>query len=1021
MPISVPNNISGLLNQVGHRIYQPLTELKIEGWLSKEPLSFAEREKGEHRQFNIGESWGGLFDCAWFKLTGSVPEHKHDLVLMVDVGGEGLVFDKLGNPIRGITNKMSSYGIPPDKPGKWVVEIDHQAGEEFEIWVDAGCNDLFGYVQNGGIITDAYLGSCNSALKGLYYDLEVLVDWIKGDEGFVSHQPKGAQANQKLVLASNEERFERFIQLMERVEQTLVDYSLGEIERCRAILSEIYDAPSTPGSVDITATGHAHLDLAWMWPLREGKRKAMRTFTTAVANLDKYSDYLFGASQYQLFEWVKEEQPQLFERIKSHVEQGRFELQGCFWVESDLNLVSGESLIRQIMYGRQFTEQHFGQSVNYLWEPDVFGFTAALPQILSKSGVDYIASQKLSQNKINPFPHHLFRWQGLDGSEVIMHNFPEDTYDSRARATSSLKLEANYKEKHICPEALMVYGVGDGGGGPAEEHIERFQRIQNLDGLPQAKNGRVDAFFERVEKHREQLPVMNGELYFELHQGCFTTESRTKQGNRDMEYLLGQLEAMMAITEDNSDKAELDSLWKETLTLQFHDILPGSSIVRVYQEAEADYTRLVARVKQLISTLTSKFEQGLDTSAYSRPYMLYNLSPYAREQWLKLENNWHLASVPAYSYKVIEATPSEFISPSASPFFLENSQVRVEFNAQGHIVSLFNKVLNFEFVSEPRANLLTAYKERATLYAAWDFADGYRDGESSVLELVESSSFVDGPVATVKQVYRYMNSTLIQEICLVEGSARLDFNTHIDWQDQDVSLKANFPVTIQAEDAQCNIQFGVIDRPTHSKDSFAMAKDEIPAHRWVDVTDGEQGIAIMADAKYGYRVKDQALEICLLRSQKKPGSEFAHPEESDFTSQNFGDIGEHSFSYSIFTHIGDYRKGAVVEQGYALRELEARSISVQQGSFESNASVLSCDNSAVVMETLKPAEDGNGVIVRLFETYGDNAKAPVDVSHFGQIVSEVNMMEEAIAPLNAVNGKLQLEFTPFEVKTIRIN
>lgn len=331
-----------------------------------------------------------------------------------------------------------------------VVELDQMAGDEFEMWVDAGCNDLFGYVQNGGIITDAHLGSCNSELKALYYDLEVLIDWIKGDEGFVSHQPKGAQANQTLTLENNDARFERFIQLMQRVDQTLVGYSKDEIEQCRAILSEVYDEPARQGSVDITATGHAHLDLAWMWPLREGRRKAMRTFTTAVANLEKYPDYLFGASQYQLFEWVKEDHPQLFEQIQHQVKQGRFELQGCFWVESDLNLVSGESLIRQIMYGRKFTEQHFGQSVDYLWEPDVFGFTAALPQILSKSGVKYIASQKLSQNKVNPFPHHMFRWQGLDGSEVIMHNFPEDTYDSRARATSSLKLETNYKEKEIC-------------------------------------------------------------------------------------------------------------------------------------------------------------------------------------------------------------------------------------------------------------------------------------------------------------------------------------------------------------------------------------------------------------------------------------------------------------------------------------------------------------------------------------------------------------------------------------------
>ncbi|AXY02414.1 alpha-mannosidase [Vibrio alfacsensis] len=1016
----VPDNITALLNQIGHRIYQPLTELKIEGWLTKEPCSFANRDSGDYRRFNIGDSWGGLFDCAWFRLSGTVPKHEHDLVLMVDVGGEGLVLDSQANPVRGITNKISSYGIPPDKPGKWVIDLNSQPGEQFEVWVDAGCNDLFGYVQNGGVITDAHLGSCNTALKGLYYDLEVLIDWINGDEGFVSHQPKGVQARQELKLESNEARFSLFIQLMARVEQTLVHYTADEIAQCRAILSEVYDVPSNLGSVDITATGHAHLDLAWMWPLREGKRKAMRTFTTAVANLDKYQDYLFGASQYQLFEWVKQDYPQLFSRIQDHVKEGRFELQGCFWVESDLNLVSGESLIRQIMYGRQFTQAHFGQSVNYLWEPDVFGFTAALPQILAKSGVDYIASQKLSQNKINPFPHHTFRWQGLDGSEVIMHNFPEDTYDSRARATSSLKIEANYKEKHICPEALMVYGVGDGGGGPAEEHIERFHRIQDLEGLPKAQNGRVDSFFTRVEKYREQLPVMNGELYFEAHQGCFTTESRTKQGNRDMEYLLGQLEALMAVTGDNTYKAELDRLWKETLTLQFHDILPGSSIVRVYQEAEADYGKLVAITEQLISKLKYKFERGLNTSMFAIPHIVYNLAPFARNEWLKVKNVWQKVSIPAFSYRVVEANATPFNAPFAEPLKLENTQVKVEFNTQGQITSLFNKVLNYEFVSQPRGNLLTAYKERATEYAAWDFADDYRTSEATTLELFDSSAYVDGPLAVVKQCYRYKNSTLTQEICIVEGSARVEFSTRINWQDQDISLKANFPVTVQAEDAQCNIQFGVIDRPTHSYDSFAAAKDEIPAHRWVDVTNGQQGIALMADAKYGYRVKDQELEITMLRSQKKPGSEFGHSDDADYTAKNFGDIGEHSFSYFIATHAGDYREGGVVEQGYALRELQVSPIAVQQGEIKPIDSVVSCDNTAVVIETLKLAEDGNGVVVRLFETYGKNQRASVDLSYFGNEVAEVNMIEESDVFIGAREGKLELEFTPFEVKTLRI-
>ncbi|HFO7535420.1 TPA: alpha-mannosidase, partial [Escherichia coli] len=358
---------------------------------------------------------------------------------------------------------------------------------------------------------------------------------------------------------------------------------------------------NNPSEFRIMATGHAHLDIAWMWPLREGRRKAIRTFATALTNIEKYPDYIFGASQYQLFHWIKKDYPYFFEKLKKQIAAGRFELQGCFWVECDLNLVSGESLIRQIMHGTRFTLQNFSKKINYVWQPDVFGFPATLPQILKKSGINYIASQKLSQNKINKFNNYLFRWQGLDGSEILMHNFPEDTYDSRARARSLEYIEQNYNEKEICPYALMVYGVGDGGAGPGEEHIERLTRIRNIDGLPHVDFSRVDKFFTHADAFRESLPIISGELYFEAHQGCFTSESATKAHNRIMENKLHDAEFFITITNNMTSilRSEFDEIWKAMLTLQFHDILPGSCISRVYHETEKEYLKLEAKTEKI--------------------------------------------------------------------------------------------------------------------------------------------------------------------------------------------------------------------------------------------------------------------------------------------------------------------------------------------------------------------------------------------------------------------------------------
>lgn len=396
------DNIIKLPQKIGQRVYATVSEMSIEAWITKEPQPFDYRRSGAYQKLTVRSSWGQLFDCAWMRVYGKRPNttFRHKLVALVDIGGEGLVVDKCGSPVCGITNKTSSYGVPPDKPGKWVIDLSLVSeGEKVEFWIDAACNDLFGYVTNGGIITDVHIATCNQLLKSLYYDVEVLFDWINEGQTHESIHPKGITLEQ--VNIRRNDHAEEIIKTLEYIDNTLITFSNEEILICQAAVQSIINKNNNSSEFRIMATGHAHLDIAWMWPLREGRRKAIRTFATALANIKKYPDYIFGASQYQLFQWIKADYPYFFEKLKKQVAADRFELQGCFWVECDLNLVSGESLIRQIMHGTRFTQHNFSKKINYVWQPDVFGFPASLPQILKKSGIDYIASQKLSQNKIN--------------------------------------------------------------------------------------------------------------------------------------------------------------------------------------------------------------------------------------------------------------------------------------------------------------------------------------------------------------------------------------------------------------------------------------------------------------------------------------------------------------------------------------------------------------------------------------------------------------------------------------------
>ena len=644
-----PAVAQGSLGEVERRIkasvYTPLAALAAAAWVTPEPVPYESRRQGRELLLSAGQRWSeAVFDCAWFLFTGTVPDCASgwDVVLLIDVNGEGCVVDSAGRPLLGLTNVNSTFSRQHGEPGKRVVPFRAPAagGERVEIWVEAGANDLFGVRQDSGVLKEAVIALRHPQLYALQYDFEVL-------HGLMQLLPKASARAAALREA------------LLRVAAVLREFSDAEAASARAILAPALAMRGGDPSLIISAVGHAHMDLAWLWPIRETIRKCGRTFATTLDLMERYPAYVFGASQPQQYDWVKQHYPELYAGIKRRVAEGRWEVQGAMWVEPDTNLPSGESLIRQILYGKRFFREEFGRDPDCLWVPDVFGYTGALPQILAKSGVPYFMTQKLSWSLITRHPYHTFWWEGIDGSKVLAHMPPEATYNSAANPGSVLATEQNFAEKGVSDRCLMLFGIGDGGGGPGEEHLERLAREADLAGLCPVVQQPAKAFFDHIAAGGERYPTWSGELYLERHQGTYTTQGRIKRFNRKLELALRELELAASIAASFAGmaypRARLERIWKEVLLYQFHDILPGSSITRVYDEATPRYEALLKETATLTAAVDAALCSRFDGSRAQRPVAVVNSLSWERSEWLRLAGRWVKARVPALGYAVIDA------------------------------------------------------------------------------------------------------------------------------------------------------------------------------------------------------------------------------------------------------------------------------------------------------------------------------------------------------------------------------
>lgn len=978
--------INKVFEKLGTSYYTKIADLKCTAYVTKEPVIFEERMSGMEKHLNIGDEWGEVFDCAWFHFTGTLPTEypRENCSLIIDVSGEGLAVDESGAPLIGITNGSVPWKNTPVRKRSVPLNLLNLLDNKIDLWLDAGCNGLFGDYCEGGL-REAYVAFRHEELRSLFYDFSVLKETME-------------------QLPQTSARYHTILHALNDASNILLDYTNDEAAEARKALSKELSKSGGDASLNVTAIGHAHIDLAWLWPIRETFRKGARTFSTVDRLMDIYPDYKFGLSQPQLLLWMKEYYPPLYKRIQERVKEGRIECQGAMWVEADTNISGGEALIRQITYGQRFWESEFGLTVNNIWLPDVFGYTAALPQIMRKSGIPYFMTQKLSWSEHNVFPHHTFNWIGIDGSSVLTHMLPEETYNSLANPRSLRKIEEKFQDKGISDKALLLFGVGDGGGGPGASHLEMLKRLKDMNGLPTCEQGFAGELLESLDTDTDKYGSWKGELYLEFHRGTYTSQARNKWYNRKMEQALREAEyaAVLAMLYGNKEypAEKLDEIWQEVLLYQFHDIVPGSSIKRVYDESLERYAVIYDLTKEIASS---------SYAALTDKPSVFNSLDFQRTEYINNDGAWHHVSIPAMGYAILSDetlmsgnTPAP-ASDSSGEYIMENDYLKVRIGKDGTIKSVFDKNNTREALAEA-GNRLTVYDDSHG--NAWDIQIYYEEQAGINMTLTESKAYNDGPDSILEQVFTYNKSTLTQKIILRKDCPYIVFSTDVDWQETDRMLRTSFPVNVYTDEVTCDIQFGSIKRPTHRNTSWDMSKFEICAHKWIDLSRDDYGTALITDSKYGFKAKDNIMEINLLRSSMYPGID--------------GDKCKHQFEYAFYPHMGN-EKAALVEQKALGFNIQPKLITTGIQKAKLPESFIKTDRENIEITAVMKSGINDNIIVRLYQTDGIDTKCKITVPEIFKNAALVDMMETNPQALPLDNSVIELCFKPYEIHTLMLN
>ncbi len=898
-----------------------------------------------------------------------------------------------------------------------------------EIRLDSSVREqeIYLYIYSGKDLPNYFTGYCepyplkpdlrfvviDEKTEKLYYHFKVLRD-------ILLYTDENTEEYRFLATALEEAgKLLDFRQILSRSYHESIDRAIAYLDK------EVYEKAWGENAPTVTCIGHTHIDIAWLWTIAQTREKAQRSFATVIELMKLYPDYRFTSSQPILYEMVKEEAPVLYEEIKARVQEGRWEVEGGMWVEADCNLTSGESLVRQILVGKRFFKDEFGADNKVLWLLDVFGYSAAMPQILKKSGIDYFVTSKIGWNDSTRFPYDMFYWKGIDGTEIFSYFLtgqekkkgvtPETktTYVGFGTAPYMAGTWERMQQKDFTDNVMLAYGFGDGGGGPQKEDVEQIGRMQKgLPNCPKAKFGKVLDFLRETEAKaakKGNLPVWEKELYLELHRGTYTSQAKNKRNNRKCEFAYGHLESLRLLGRElvgqAYPKTRLDRAWKTLLTNQFHDIIPGSSIGEVYRNSDCDYAQLFATENELKNETLSLLTQGVQTD---KTALVFN--PHGRI-WSGNASydgkTYYFENVPAKGYKAFHL-PKTSNRVRVDGKIMENDYYKIVFDEHYEIESLFDKKRCRELVQAgERCNRLRTYEDMTLKYDAWELDSTYKNKYWDIVSVENVTVKDDGAKKGVCIERKYLSCTLKQTVWLHENVARVDFETEIDWNVEHVLLKALFPLNVETDEITCDIQFGNVKRTTKPQTEWEKAKFEFCAQKYVDLSEENFGVALLNDCKYGHNAENGTIGLTLLKCATYPDHE--------------ADKGKHVFTYSLYAHDGKQDAASVVWQAYDLNA-PLYAIPAQKaanGGLPEEYSLLSCDSENVIAETAKRAENNDDIVVRLFECLGKESEANLTLGFVAREAYITDLMENPTQRIELNGNRVSVCLHPFEIVTLR--